>query len=137
VLCSKKQAEFEWHVETWVAAIKSDPGEVVDSKATLFDDPENFIESRFARVFCFFCATGNESTSCHRECRSLKERLVLVVEWTVDEDALAKRPALRPRRDPVCELAPNTEFRGEVAAGDRVQLFLDVLPELVEFGTLG
>ena len=67
------------------------PGNIVNAVITLPNQPINIFDPNFARVGQFQCASRLEAASSNTKHNRVEDRLVLFIEWTIDENTSARR----------------------------------------------
>ncbi len=89
---TEKDSEFQWHIESgqliWLVFDLCSRN-VVDAVIALVNQTINVLDSNFARIGEFQCASRHKTASGNTKYDRLEKRLVLLIERAVDEDASA------------------------------------------------
>jgi hypothetical protein len=88
-LGSKKDPEFEGHVEPWqsLAFVETCTRQIVNAKPALANDFVDLVKPHLAPVVLFARAARKESAVVDREHKSVEDLLVPEIKRNVDEDS--------------------------------------------------
>jgi hypothetical protein len=92
-LCAQEKPKLERHIEPGQSVglrFHLGSGNVVDAVATLTNQLANIVDPNFTTIWQFFAAARGEAASRNTKDDGLENRLILLVERTVDEDAGAR-----------------------------------------------
>jgi len=86
-LCAEEHAKFKRHVKTRQGrfSIGFCPRDVMNAVTAFFDDLADFLEAIVRVVICFKRATRHKSGANDRKNNGVEEKLIAIVEGTVDE----------------------------------------------------